>query len=222
MRRCFLLWMVLAAASLNAQQDLALVTKNYRFQDGIYLSFHSFQTDNPDLRWEEVEARWYTNPQTFVTQLEGLRLKNGKPGLSPDQIWGFSLQGIPYIRLSRDWIQKELATFAPLQLRGKICYFEFDRIDTTQVVITAYNPSNGLPFRRGVVDKQQEVSCPKILRFETGEVADFNRENLIAWIADDPELVKAVRVLTEEEAKTKLFKSLLIYVDRNEVYISGK
>lgn len=224
MRRFFLLCTLLAGllvpAAATAQQDPVLVTKNFRFQDGVYLSHQSFRANTPDLGWEEVEATWYTNPQTFLTQLEDLRPKNKKTGIKPDSIWGFCLQGIPYLRLSRDWIQKELATFAPLQLRGKICYFEFDRIDTAQVLITAYNPANGLPFRQGLIEKELEVNCPKILDFESGEVADFTRDNLIAWIADDPELAKAVQALTEEEAKTKLFKSLLIYVDRNQVYIS--
>ncbi|MBK7407835.1 MAG: hypothetical protein IPJ40_06985 [Saprospirales bacterium] len=166
---CFRLVLILVAGVLfpsmgPAQSEPTLVTKNFRFEDGIYLTYHSFQTNTPDLRWEEVEAKWYANPQTFLTQLEYLHSRTGQPGILPDSIWGFSLHGIPYVRLSRDWIQKELATFAPLQLRGKICYFSFDRKDTTQVLITAYNPVNGMPFRQGMVDKELEVVYPFDLR----------------------------------------------------------
>jgi len=218
-----LVWTFLAtigiAVSLAGQSEPGLVTKNFLFEDGIYLSHRSFRNNTPDLSWDEVTSNWYTNPQTFIVQMEHIQLLDEGPSLAPDSIWGFSLQGIPYVRLSREWIPKELATFAPLQLRGKICYFTFDRKDTTEVLITAYNPANGLPFRQGLVEKEIDVDCPKILRFETGEVTDFTRENLIRWIEDDPELVAAVKALKEEELKTKLFKSLLIYVDRNEVYI---
>lgn len=196
----------------------ALVTKNFRFLEGIYLTHSSFRNNAPDLSWDQVQAKWYTNPQTYLTQVEYISME-GQGSLSPDSIWGLCIQGIPYIRLSREWIQKELATFAPIQLRGKICYFEFDRRDTTEVLITAYNPANGLPFRKGTIRKTSDVTCPKMLDFETGAVADFNRENLVAWVVDDPELVEAVLAIREEELKVKLFKSLLIYVDRNNVYI---
>lgn len=198
-----------------------LVTKNFLFKEGIYLTFQSFRNDDPDFSWEQVHGVMFTNPQTFLTQVESIH-PNGQEAISPDSIWGICIQGIPYIRLSRTWIQKELATFAPLQLRGKICYFEFNRKDTADVLITAYNPANGLPFRKGVIRKAYDVNIPKMLNFETGAVVDFNRENLVAWIGDDPELAEAVAALREEELKTKLFKSLLIYVDRNNVYIPWK
>ena len=210
-----------ASAGLAAQSGPVMVTKNFHFREGIYLSYASFRNDSPDLGWDQVEAKWYTNPKTFLTQMEYIRPKTtGQTAVDPDSIWGFCMQGVPYMRLSRDWIKKELATFAPIQLRGKICYFDFDRMDTTDVLITAYNPANGMPFRKGVIKKEHEVKYAKILEFETGKVADFNRQNLLAWIGDDQQLVEAVLALREEELKAKLFKSLLIYVDRNHVYVT--
>lgn len=221
-RRLIFPVLALLANSLAAQKDSVLVTKNFHFREGIYLSQKSFRHDSPDILWDQVQAKWYTNPQTYLTQVEHIRTDESAAVLSPDSIWGFCIQGVPYIRLSRDWIKKEMATFAPLQLRGKICYFDFDRMDTTEVLITAYNPANGMPFRRGVIRKEKEVNCPKILHFETGALADFNRENLAAWIADDPQLLEAVMDIREEELESKLFKTLLIYVDRNNVYIPDK
>lgn len=217
--RLLIPFLALAANTLAAQTEPVLVTKNFHFREGIYLSQESFRHDSPDILWDQVQAKWYTNPQTYLTQVEYIRHDESAAALSPDSIWGFCIQGVPYIRLSRDWIKKELATFAPLQLRGKICYFDFDRMDTTEVLITAYNPANGMPFRRGVIRKEKQVNCPKILHFETGALADFNRENLAAWIADDPQLLEAVMDIREEELESKLFKTLLIYVDRNKVYI---
>lgn len=210
----------LLAGSLFAQPDSVLVSKNFQFREGIFLSYQSFRSNAPDLAWEEVEATLFTNPQTYITHISEVRIEEGEGGVvDPDSIWGICLQGIPYIRLERDWIQKELATFAPLELRGKICYFDFNRKDTVQVKMTAYNPVNGLPFRQAMVGKEVEVNCARILNFETGEVADFTRDNLLRWIADDPALMQAALELREDELESKLFKILLIYVDRNGVYI---
>jgi hypothetical protein len=208
-----------STAGLQAQSELQLVSKNFHFEEGIFLSHTSFRTNSPDLSWEEVEVSSFTNPQTFITQIEYVRLKEGGKAISPDSIWAVSIEGIPYVRLSRDWILKELATFAPLKLRGKICYFEFTRKDTVQVLIKVYNPVNGLPFREALVDREEEVRAPMILEFESGRIAEFNRQNLLAWIQDDALLTEAVLELPEEELEAKLFRSLLIYVDRNKVYI---
>lgn len=209
----------LLAGSLFAQPDSVLVSKNFLFREGIFLSHQSFRTNAPDLSWEEVDATLFTNPQTYLTHIQEVKIKEGDGDIYPDSIWGICLQGIPYVRLERTWIQKELATFAPLELRGKICYFDFDRLDTVQVKMTAYNPANGLPFRQAMVDKEIEVKLAKILNFETGEVADFTRDNLLRWIAGDPALTQAALELGEDELESKLFKILLIYVDRNGVFI---
>ena len=57
------------------------------------------------------------------------------------------------------------------------------------------------------------------MHFETGEVKDFTVENFLQWIQDDENLVETIMELSEEERQEKLFKCLLIYVDRNEVKI---
>lgn len=207
------------ATGLMAQPGQVEVTKNFRFREGIFLSHQAFRSNTPDLTWDQVDAALFTNPQTYVTQVQQVRLDPAGAMLSPDSIWGICIQGIPYVRLQRDWIQKELATFAPLELRGKICYFDFDKKDTIQVLMTAFNPANGLPFRRGLVDREVEVSYPKILHFETGEILDFTKDNLLLWIGDDPGVVEAVEAISDDELESKLFKALLIYVDRNSAYI---
>ncbi|MFZ2899677.1 MAG: hypothetical protein WA004_13685 [Saprospiraceae bacterium] len=216
---CLAVFWALLACSLYGQPDSVLVSKNFQFREGIFLNHQSFRANAPDLNWEEVEATLFTNPQTYLTHIREVKTAEGDRAINPDSIWGICLQGIPYIRLDRNWIQKELATFAPLELRGKICYFDFERIDTVQVKMTAYNPANGLPFRQAMVGKKVEVNLAKILNFDTGEVADFTRDNLLRWIADDPALTQAALELREDELDSKLFKILLIYVDRNGVYI---
>ena len=59
------------------------------------------------------------------------------------------------------------------------------------------------------------------MNFETGEVADFTIENFLKWILDDPRLIQSINELSQEEAQEKLFKCLLIYDDRNEVFVPG-
>ncbi|MBR9922711.1 MAG: hypothetical protein GYB31_17915 [Bacteroidetes bacterium] len=212
---------ILVPVSGISGQDSVLISKNFEFQDGIYLSFASFQANKPDILWESVDATIYTNPQTHLTKIaEVWRLESNEfvEQLNPENFWGICRNGIPSILLSKDAVQKELATFAALRLRGKICYFAWPDSEVRNITMSAYNPRTGRPFRTGVVKREVDVLREFILHFETGEIRAFTLNNFIDWIPDDPGLKKSVLELDESEVEEKLFRCLLIYVDRNAVY----
>lgn len=207
------------ALSGNAQDNGEVVSKNFHFKDGIYLHFSSFQSDNPEISWEDVEAVVITNPQTSLTVIDSLRWRNSGTSIPIDSIWGFSRNGVPSIRIPQQEINKELPTFAALKLRGKICYFTYPDYRMREVFVAAYNPLTGRPFRTGKVLREKEILVERMLSFETGQVVDFNLENFKTWIADDQPLLQSFLELPPSEQKEKLFKTLLIYDDRNLVRI---
>ena len=202
---------------LSAQIDSLILTKNYLFKDGVYLSFEAFQSNTPDYTWEELRTNAVTNPQTFLTQIQFVYLKreDGDIPLDINELWGVTLGGIPYLRLPQGTINKDLSSFAGLQLRGKICYFSYEDHRMVKIAMPVYNPLTGRPFRTGYVERRKKITFEKILNFETGEVADLTVDNLLRWIQDDPKLVHTIESLSAEEANEKLFKLLLIYDDRN-------
>lgn len=214
MRKLLILITVLSTIGLQAQ-DSVLVTKNFKFDDGIYLSFESFQNNKPDYKWDEVVSEVFINGDSFLSKTEKFQLKKG--GEIPlTGIWGFSYSGIPYIRVFNE---AAFATFTALRVRGKLCYFTYQENVTEWVEISAYNPANGRPFRTGKVQKTEEVKREKMLFFETGKTEDFNVENFLKVVKEiDPPLWNALADLNEIEAKEKLFKSLLIFDDRHEVH----
>ncbi len=214
--------------SLSAQQDTIaaphdtlLLTKNFKFTDGIYLSFESFQANQPDYALSELKAELYTNPQNFMTQVQQIMVpvEEGFDTLSIEKVWGLSIAGIPYVRLPKGAVDKETWVFAGLQLRGKICYFSFEDEYEREMIMAAYNPLTGRPFRQGIVKRSQKVTFEKMLHFETGEIEDFTLSGFKEWIKDDQKLLASVNDLTPNEVQKKLFKCMLIYVDRNKVYL---
>ncbi len=206
---------------VSAQVDSLILTKNYQFKDGVYLSFEAFQSNTPDYSWDELKTNLATNPQTFLTQIQYVFIKNETENipLDLDKIWCVSLAGIPYLKLPKGTVKKDLAIFAGLQLRGKICYYSFEEFRMVQIPMHAYNPYTGIPFRSGIVERKKLVKFERILNFETGEIADFTVENLKEWIKDDLKLLDTMNSLSYEEVKEKLFKCLLIYDDRNVIRI---
>lgn len=202
-----------------------LVTKNFKFEDGIYLSLESFQRNQPDYKWDEVEASLVTNPQSFTTKVEYLLLNQEEKQQTIDvnNVWGLCLGGIPYIQLKEQLLLDSVAThsFAGLRVRGRICYFTFQEEATRLVKISAYNPLNGKPFRTAEIPKKEIYDREQIMDFESGVVVDFNVPNFLNWIESDEDLWQTVNELNAKEADDKLFKCLLIFVDRNPIYIKS-
>ena len=203
---------------LKGQIDTAVVTKNFLFSDGVYLSFDAFQNNQPSYHWDELEVQVFTNPQTHEAKwTTPVLISSGTP-LEEHTIWGICREGIPYIRLADKQEQQELTTFAALRVRGKICYFSYLTIEEREIEVSAYNPYTGRPFRTGVIRREEEVTQERMLHFETGAITDFTLGNFLDWILDDPGLHESVLELTEEEVEEKLFRCLLIYDDRNPVF----
>ena len=205
------------ALGLHAQTDSVLVTKNFKFNDGVYRSFSDWRNNSPNWSWDSLNVVSATNPNTFLTQVEYIRFADGRP-MHLDSIWGLVISGIPYVRLPKGAVTKPLTSFAGLRVRGLIGYYNYEVVEEEMVEIQAYNPVTGVPFRKGKVKKQSKTLREFMIHFERGETQVFNRENLMSWIADDARLAEAVAALPEDDLEEKLFKALLIYVDRYPVY----
>ncbi|PHN08422.1 hypothetical protein [Flavilitoribacter nigricans] len=206
------------------QAEAAFLDRNYEFQDGLYLSLASFQADSPDISINDLEGRLVTNDDTGLTKSDYLAMKSdtGAQEIDLQNVWGIALDGHPYIRISENTGDRQFATFAKVRVRGAICYFTFDSEVERYIEVKAYNPLNGKPFRRGRVKNMETVNNKRILRFDTGEVAPLTRENLLAWVQDDPQLTEAVTALEGEDISEKLYRSMLIYDDRHPVFITRK
>lgn len=199
------------------QPDSLLLTKNFKFKDGIYLTFSDFQKNQPSFTWEEVNSRMATSDEGFVAQVEFIR--KDQQVLDLQQIWGICIGGIPYIRLPKGEVTESATVFAGLRVRGKICYFKYKDEEVDTVEVKAYNPLNGRPYRQAKVPVERTVQNEKMLNFQTGEIAEFTPQNFLDWIQDDRQLWNTVSELSPEDAEAKLFRCLLIYVDRNVVYL---
>ncbi|MFT5166093.1 MAG: hypothetical protein ACI8P3_001324 [Saprospiraceae bacterium] len=206
---------------LSAQEDSLLLTKNFSFDDGVYMTFESFQKNEPTYLWKDLRSNLVANPQTFLAQVEFLELKEGNTRINLEKVWGISIGGLPYIRLEKGAVKKKLTSFSALRLRGKICFFEYEDFEIVQIPMPVYNPVTGKPFMVSAVERNIKVYYSRILDFETGKIESLNVENLKYWVKDDAQLVKALESLGDD-AKEKLFKSILIYDDRHKVYIRSE
>jgi hypothetical protein len=221
MRKIALSLLFMAAILRGYAQDKIVVTKNFKFNDGIYRSFDHIQQNKPDWTWESVETNLVTSVQSLQTQIEYIRLKKTLQNIAIDSIWGVVIDGIPYIRLPKEFQRKELPVFSGLVLRGKICYFQFDDVIEKRIPITAYIPETGQPYVTKKISQKQDIKREKLLLFASGDILDCTLINVKTQISDDKDLLSTVSNLNEQEIQEKLFKCLLIYNDRNPTFIKG-
>lgn len=216
MRSLIYIFVLLPLWSFAQKDSTVLLTKNFKFKDGIYLSFKEFQENQPSISWDSVFARLHTNPQNFITLVESIQIKENQESLKA--IWGFSLGGIPYID-TEEKNEAGLHKYIGLKVRGRICYYIMEEKFKQAETITAYNPLTGVPFRQAEIMTEKVRDRPFMMSFKTGKKVDFVYENFLEWIADDSQLVKTVKNLPDQDRAEKLFKCLLIYVDRNPAYV---
>lgn len=202
-----------------AQQDTSLVDKNHKFKDGLYFNFQEFQSDQPTYTWDKLEAKAFTNPITKLTYVDSVIVSSTQV-IRTDSVWGICLGGIPYVNINKE-TDAGLHIFAALRSRGRICYLEFQDKKIEEKTMRAYNPLTRQPFREASIKKEVEVIRRFMLHFINGRMIEFNKENLQNWIEEDKQLARSVAKLDDQDHQN-LFKSLLIFCDRNPVNIPLK
>ena len=203
----------------GAQADSAQLKAAFRFQDGAYLSLTSLHNNQPDYKWQDLHSKLAANAESYRAQAEYIPLADNSP-LTSEDIWGIVLDGLPYILLPYEVTEDStVLQFSGMRVRGRICYFEYQREIERLVDIKAYNPLTGRPFRRGNISKREIINEARILHLPTGYMGELNRSNLLKMIDDDQKMYRTVEELTDESSVETLYKCVLIYDDRNPMYI---
>ena len=212
--------LLLSVGELTVQaQDTLALTKKFKFRDGLYQSFAAFNQNQPDLSWVGLVASSVISEENQTIKIEWVRQKGEESQpMDLSGLWGICVNGVPYIQVERG--KNDFATFAALRVRGKICYYVFETVETEMVEIAAYNPLTGRAFRKAKLPRDKQVTQDMMLDFVSGKTAEFNTSNFMDWVRDDDEaLWRSLAELPKAEAEEKLFKCLLIYDDRNPVYV---
>ena len=211
---CFIFWFW---SAVGFAQDSVLVTKSFLFEDGLYASLEALKSNEPTQKWETIISSYFVNPRTNTTQVQDLIDKETGDLIVLESIFALCIDGTPYINLSKQPDEK-MTTFAGLKVRGKLNYFSFEKLEEEKVKIQAFNPKNGMPFRTGYVSKEKVIKIEKMMHWESGDIVDFSKENLLKWIEEDQPLHKSVSELRDWEVDEKLFRCLMIYNDRHDVF----
>lgn len=198
---------------VNAQ---SILTNSFDFVNGYYTSMQELQQNKPAIPWAQLEASYYENRKEYELHISGLYNADHEI-FEPDTLFAVVVDGRPYIYTGQN--EFDALTFSGLRLRGRICYYEYDVQETIISEIKAYNPATGIPFRSQKVENVNSKSIKMMLNFETGEQAILNANNLKEWVKADQKLYNTLKETKSEDLEQKLLKSLLIYLDRNPLFL---
>jgi len=217
----FLIFSFLSSALSQADSNrMVLYTPEFEFIEGIYLNFEQVRNNTPILKSRLITDIDYYNKDFFEQVLDnkfiyffdqvGIRQQ-----VRTSDIWGFSHNGVLYISMEDG--------FYRITIVGKICHFvaTVTTYDTRYYDPYYYNPYYYNYYRYGGYPTTYSSNELRqyILDFDTGEVYNYNRENLEILLMKDPELHDEYSQLRRKKQKQLKFLYLRKFNERNPLYI---
>lgn len=213
--------LVLIISAVSGQDSTRLLNNKFQFQNGLYETFEDLKANQPTYNWNEVKTYAHINREKKIIQFDLIEVIDSTNKLlvevNQNDFWGICVEGIPYIRVI-DTMKKQIQ-FVELRTRGKLCYYYYESFEVRDVPMIIYDPETQQPIWRQSVKNKMAITVEKVLDFDNGKAIVFSVNNIKTLIKNDAKLSNTLMELTQAEADEKLFKMLLIYNDRNKVYI---
>jgi hypothetical protein len=182
---------------LHSQTDSILYNPDFKFKEGIYLTFADFRSNKP-IPKSSIISDYNKNELDFLRKEMSLKTINytdtsGKlQVISPYKLWGFSENNSVYIHYNSD--------FNKIVVIGSLCHFT--------AMYTSYI-TTGTP-----VESMQQY----VLDMKTGTVEDFVLPNMEGLFQRDPELYKEFMALRKAKRRQLMFFYMRKYNERHPLY----
>lgn len=205
----------------SLQQKLVKYTPEFRFKDGIFVNFQQVRNNNPIPKMSIQTSLSYTDYQFFEKLLENTVItvfdNYGMPQeLEVEKIWGYSQNGTLFI----NWND----TFNRIPVVGNLSHFvanvtvyhnNYQHYNTNPYHMYNYHNSYMYPPPTSTTSELHQY----ILDFETGNVLEFNQDNLEMLLGRDPELLQQYNSLRKRKKKQLVFLYLRKYNERNPLFL---
>jgi hypothetical protein len=192
---------------LHAQKDSVAYNSDFRFKDGIYLSFESFRYNKPipksaivsTFNREEIDFMRKVVSRKTITYRDSSGMVQE---ITPGSLWGFCENNSVYIRYNGD--------FNKIVVMGSIAHFT--AMYTTYLSggpTTPAGATTGAP-----VESVQQY----ILDMQTGKVMLYVLANMEELLQRDEALYKEFMALKKGKRKKMMFFYLRKYNEKHPVY----
>lgn len=193
-----------------AQQttDSTLFDRNFRFNDGIFLSFNDVKSNSPIPKSNiitSVDKNLFNFYDLLFDQknFTVIMLDGTEETFKPSQIWGYSSEGHLYINYN--------GYFSLVPVLGAICHF----IATEEV----FDNYSGGYYDQYYSTGSHIQTFQAIIDFTTGQLNYFTTQNIEPIFARDTILYKEWSELSKNKKRKLIFVYLQKFNERNHVYL---
>ncbi len=195
------------------------INNQYHFKTGIYTQAIDFQQDKPSVSFSQL-SRFNYELSNDGNQLQipfNTVDRYQREGVNLPQIWGLCINKTAYIRIVTDSSAAYLS-FIRLHAVGKLCYFYYPVIQSEPVAMGIFDPLSGRKMAEKTIFNKKKTVYENFFTFAGANPLELNRDNLTAAIQDDKKLSESFNADTARSDSDFLFKTLLIYNERNPIF----
>lgn len=217
MRFVLIFALIVSAFSIQAQTDTSMLTKysyEYRFNDGLYLNFSQFLNNNPT-SFDFLSIESNDNTQSIIEAMEEAKAVSYfdefgiETKININDIWGCCINGRPHVM----WENK----FRQIPYIGSISHFVanvtiyYDRMHDPYY--DPYYYYSSVPTRQYTNEVIQLV-----IDMKTGNIMEFNQNNVSMILARDNELYKEFSKLNKRKKRKLLFSFIRRYNEAHPLF----
>jgi len=210
------------ARSLSAQTDSIVVrtsikySAEFRFKDGVYLTFEHFKNNNPipyrNIIIPKIPDMTLLSDYLLSTDSILFSDVDGKKyRIAANEIWGYSKNGFPQILYNGE--------FNRIPILGAISHF----VANKTIIVDRYQ--DPYSYRYGTTTRSQIQNTELyeyLLDFETGKVAEFGEKSVEVILMRTPELYDEFNELSKSKKRKLKYVYLRKYNDLNPIFIPIK
>lgn len=217
----------------GTERDMVEFTPDFRFNDGIFLTFEQVKENKPISKAKILTSAEYndrdffkqvfSNDNIYFYDAMGIRQE-----INTEDIWGYSRNGILYVQIQ--------GGFNRITYVGNICHFVAD-ITTydrryygspynyydpyySPYSYNYYSPYYSpyyMPYRPTTVARNELVQY--MIEFETGKMIEYDVKNVEMLLMKDPELYDEFMKLSRKKKKQMMFLYLRKYNEKHPLYL---
>lgn len=211
------------------KEGMVKYTPDFKFTDGIYLTFDQVKQNNPIPKAKLLTSVDYNDREFFQKVLEGDKIyfydnMGVRQEIPKNSIWGYSRNGVLYIQVQE--------SFNRITFVGSICHFVadittydsrsysypygyYDPYYSPYSYSNYYNPYYS-PYRSNMSRNELKQY---LIDFESGKVLEFDVENTELLLMKDNKLYEEYVQLSRRKRKDLMFVYIRKFNEDNPLYI---
>ena len=204
----------------NSNSSMVTYTPDYKFKDGLYVSFEDFKNNSPIEKSKIIAPHLNRKDYNFIaTLVEEKIIKiydqlGAEKEIKPKNLWGFCDNGNIYINMDQN--------FSRLPYIGSLSHFVADK--------TTYNQNYNNPsyYNRNYYNQYNSYGQPTttrtelyqyLLNMDTGGIEEYTLEAVEIALMKDPELHDEFMDLKRKKRRQKMFFYLRKYNQKNPLLV---